>query len=65
MAIQSRLGMANEKLIAAIAIMESAHDEPWLVQEIATEVDLSARQLQRLFAKYLRASPSHFYSFSA
>ncbi len=61
MAIQSRLGVANDKLIAAIAMMEEVHDEPRPVQQIATEVQLSTRQLERLFAKYLRASPSHFY----
>ena len=61
MAIQSRLGVANEKLIASIAMMEAAHDEPRSVQAIANAVGLSARQLERLFAKYLRSSPSHFY----
>lgn len=61
MAIQSRLGVANEKLIAAIAMMEAAHDDPRPVHEIAQEVELSPRQLERLFAKYLRASPSHYY----
>ncbi len=61
MAIQSRLGVANEKLIAAIGMMEDAQDEPRPVQEIAEDVELSPRQLERLFAKYLRASPSHYY----
>ncbi|MEO5770918.1 MAG: GlxA family transcriptional regulator [Burkholderiaceae bacterium] len=61
MAIQSRLGVANEKLIAAIAMMEATHDELRPVQEIADVVELSARQLERLFAKYLRSSPSRFY----
>ena len=61
MAIQSRLGVANDKLIAAIGIMEDAQDEPRPVQEIAENVELSPRQLERLFAKYLRASPSHYY----
>ena len=61
MAIQSRLGVANEKLIAAIGMMEDAQDEPRPVQEIAENVELSPRQLERLFAKYLRASPSHYY----
>jgi transcriptional regulator GlxA family with amidase domain len=61
MAIQSRLGVANEKLIAAIDMMEDAQDEPRPVHEIAENVELSARQLERLFAKYLRASPSHYY----
>jgi transcriptional regulator GlxA family with amidase domain len=61
MAVQSRLGVANEKLIAAIAMMEAANEEPRPVQEIAADVGLSPRQLERLFAKYLRASPSRHY----
>jgi AraC family transcriptional regulator, glycine betaine-responsive activator len=61
MAIQSRLGIANEKLIAAIALMESAGDEPREVADIAASVELSPRQLERLFAKYLHASPSRYY----
>ena len=61
MAIQARLGVANRKLIAAIGLMESTADEPRDVQQIAADVGLSPRQLERLFAKYLHASPSHHY----
>jgi transcriptional regulator GlxA family with amidase domain len=61
MPVQSRLGVANDKLIAAVAAMEAAGDEPRPVREIAAGVALSARQLERLFAKYLRASPSRYY----
>ena len=61
MAMQSRLGVANERLIAAIDMMEAASDEPRPVQAIAADVDLSPRQLERLFARYLRASPSRHY----
>lgn len=61
MAIQSRLGVANEKLIAAIALMEGAHDEPRPVREVAADVELSVRQLERLFAKYLGSSPGRYY----
>ncbi len=61
MAVQTRLGIANDKLIAAIAFMETAHDEPRPVREIAARVRLSPRQLERLFAKYLAASPSQHY----
>ncbi|MEO8738197.1 MAG: GlxA family transcriptional regulator [Casimicrobiaceae bacterium] len=61
MAVQSRLGVANEKLIAAIGMMEAANEDPRPVQDIAADVGLSARQLERLFAKYLRASPSRHY----
>ena len=61
MAIQARLGVANQKLIAAVGLMESTADEPRDVRRIAADVGLSPRQLERLFAKYLRASPSHHY----
>ena len=50
-----------KKLIAAIGMMETANEEPRPVREIAADVDLSARQLERLFAKYLRASPGRYY----
>ncbi len=61
MAIQARLGVANPKLIAAIGLMESTSDEPRDVRRIAADVGLSPRQLERLFAKYLHASPSRYY----
>ena len=61
MAVQGRLGVANEKLITAIGMMEASNEDPRPVREIAADVALSARQLERLFAKYLRASPSRYY----
>ena len=61
MAVQNRLGVANEKLIAAIGIMETANDDPRPVHDIAADVGLSPRQLERLFARYLRVSPSRYY----
>jgi transcriptional regulator GlxA family with amidase domain len=61
MALQMRLGVANRKLIAAIDMMEAASDEPRPVHDIAGDVELSPRQLERLFSKYLRMSPSRYY----
>ena len=61
MALQMRLGVANRKLIAAIDMMEAASDEPRPVHDIAADVELSPRQLERLFSKYLRMSPSRYY----
>ena len=61
MAIQGRLGAANERLIAAVELMEAANDEPRPVHAIAATVGLSPRQLERLFARYLGASPSRHY----
>jgi transcriptional regulator GlxA family with amidase domain len=61
MALQTRLGVANQKLIDAVAMMEEALDEPRDVREIAAAVSLSPRQLERLFARYLHANPSRYY----
>lgn len=61
MAIQSRLGVANEKLVAAISLMEKSTEEAREVADIAGRVSLSTRQLERLFAKYLHKSPSRYY----
>jgi transcriptional regulator GlxA family with amidase domain len=61
MAVQNRVGVANKKLIAAIGMMEAASEDARPVHDIAADVELSPRQLERLFAKYLRASPSRYY----
>jgi len=61
MAIQTRLGVANKKLLAAIGLMEDASDETRHVAQIAADVELSPRQLERLFAKYLRSTPGRYY----
>jgi transcriptional regulator GlxA family with amidase domain len=61
MAVQTRVGVANDKLVAAVAMMESSSDEPHRVQAIAAAVGLSQRQLERLFVKYLEARPARSY----
>ena len=61
MGVQSRLGFANEKLIAAVSMMEDASEDPRPVHRIAADVELSPRQLERLFAKYLRTTPARYY----
>jgi transcriptional regulator GlxA family with amidase domain len=61
MGVRSRLGVANEKLIAAVSLMEQESEDPRPVQRIAADVDLSPRQLERLFARYLRTTPAKYY----
>jgi transcriptional regulator GlxA family with amidase domain len=61
MTLQTRLGVANDKLIAAIGMMEAASDEPRPVHAIAADVELSPRQLERLFGKYVNDTPSRYY----
>jgi transcriptional regulator GlxA family with amidase domain len=61
MALQSRLGVANARLIAAVGIMESAIEEPREIRDIAAAVDVSCRQLERLFARHLQRHPRVYY----
>ncbi|MEP7085415.1 MAG: GlxA family transcriptional regulator [Betaproteobacteria bacterium] len=61
MAVQSRLGVANRKLIDAVGMMENSIEDPRDVRDIAAAVELSPRQLERLFAKYLNVNPSRYY----
>ena len=55
------VGGQSSKLVTAVELMESNIREPFSQVELATYVGLSRRQLQRLFRKYLRCSPSQYY----
>ena len=60
MAVQSRIGAANPRLIAAVELMEFG-EETHSVHAIAQAVGVSPRQLERLFAHHLDESPSRYY----
>lgn len=59
--LRTRIGVSNPKLLAAIAIMEANLETPLTREEIAVEIGLSTRQLERLFRKYLSATPKKYY----
>ncbi|MEW2915975.1 GlxA family transcriptional regulator [Ruegeria sp. ANG10] len=59
--IQSRNGMRNAHLAKAIHIMEKSIEAPVSPSKIATEIGISTRQLERLFGKYLNASPKKYF----
>lgn len=59
--LQARHGMRNPHLARAIGLMSEAIEEPRHTSEIATEVGISTRQLERLFGRYLNCSPSKYY----
>ena len=61
MALRTRLGISHPKLISVIAIMEENLEEPLARAELAGRVGLSARQLERLFRKYLGRTPTRYY----
>jgi transcriptional regulator GlxA family with amidase domain len=55
------VGMQSMKLVTAVELMEANVREPISQTELADYVDLSRRQLQRLFQKYLLCTPSRYY----
>ena len=55
-----RLRHRNEKLFKAITLMQQAIEEPVSPSTIAKEVCVSARQLERLFSRYLGVSPKTY-----
>jgi len=61
MALRTRLGISHPKLLSVIAIMEDNLEEPLPRAELARRVGLSARQLERLFRKYLGRTPTRYY----
>jgi transcriptional regulator GlxA family with amidase domain len=61
MALQSRVGVSDPKLLSAIGEMEGNLEEPLPLPDIADAVGLSTRQLERLFKKHLGRTPSRYY----
>ncbi|MEO1193037.1 MAG: GlxA family transcriptional regulator [Pseudomonadota bacterium] len=61
MSLPARLGVRHPKLLAIIALMENNLEEPLSRNTLAEHANLSARQLERLFRKYLNRSPARYY----
>lgn len=56
----SRVGIRNERLAKAVDIFEKMLDEPLRTSDVAAEVGLSPRQLERLFGRYMNCSPKKY-----
>ncbi|SFB71470.1 GlxA family transcriptional regulator [Tropicimonas isoalkanivorans] len=61
MSIPTRIGVRHPKLGQVIQIMEENLEEPISPAQLAKEVSLSTRQLERLFRRYLNRSPKRYY----
>lgn len=61
MDLRFRLGVANEKLLAALRAMESNIEAPLRRSEIAEIAQLSLRQLERAFQSHLRRGVHEHY----
>lgn len=59
--LRHRVGISHPKLLAAIAAMEAYLETPLSIEDIAASVELSERQLERLFRTYLGRTPRRYY----
>ena len=61
LSIPTRIGVRHPKLGRVIEIMESHIEDPISPADLAHEVGMSTRQLERLFRRYLNRSPKRYY----
>ncbi len=61
LSLPARLGVRHPKLLSVIEVMEKNLEEPLNRIDLARDADLSTRQLERLFRKYLNRSPARYY----
>jgi len=59
--LQSRNGIRNVHLTRAIQRMRETIEDPLSPAQIATEIGISTRQLERLFGKFLNTSPKKYF----
>ncbi|MFT3688736.1 GlxA family transcriptional regulator [Paenirhodobacter sp.] len=61
LSIPTRIGVRHPKLAQVIARMETHIEEPVSPATLAEGVNMSTRQLERLFRRYLGRSPKRYY----
>ncbi|MCC4800315.1 GlxA family transcriptional regulator [Enterovibrio norvegicus] len=59
--LRNLIGTAQPKLLETVSLMEANLEEPFCIDELAGLVELSRRQLERLFQRHLQCSPSRYY----
>ena len=61
LSIPTRIGVRHPKLSQVIQMMETAIEDPMSPADLAEDVGMSTRQLERLFRRYLNRSPKRYY----
>ncbi|WP_145103239.1 GlxA family transcriptional regulator [Cereibacter sediminicola] len=61
LSIPTRIGVRHPKLSEVIRKMEANTEDPISPADLAEEVGMSTRQLERLFRRYLNRSPKRYY----
>ena len=61
MELRARLGVSHPKLLSVISEMDKRLERPLSCAQLARIVQLSPRQLERLFQRYLDTTPTRYY----
>ncbi len=61
LSVPARIGVRHPKLVTVIQTMEHSTEEPISPSNLAKSVNMSTRQLERLFRRYLDRSPKRYY----
>ncbi|GMG81773.1 GlxA family transcriptional regulator [Paralimibaculum aggregatum] len=61
LSVPARIGVRHPKLVQVIQTMERATEDPISPADLAKGVNMSTRQLERLFRRYLNRSPKRYY----
>ena len=59
--LRQRFGASQPKLVEAVELMESNIEEPMSLDELARHVEISRRQMERIFQKHLNCVPTRYY----
>lgn len=59
--LRHMLGTSQPKLLEIVALMEANIEEPLELDDFANMANISRRQVERLFLKYLNCSPARYY----
>ena len=61
LSVPARIGVRHPKLVSIIQMMEQNLEEPISPSILAKQAEMSTRQLERLFRRYLDRSPKRYY----
>ncbi len=59
--LRHQIGTGQPKLYSAVVLMEANLEEPLTTEELAGYVNITRRQLERLFRRHLKCTPMEYY----
>ncbi len=59
--LQAQVGVFHERLLKAASLMEANIEEPMSLDDLATAIGVSRRQIERLFKQHLDRAPTRYY----